>query len=137
MTSPLAPRWMPAPDEDTCKAVSRAIYRLLRPAGTEGSDNTRYLFGWRQDKDGTWWMEMDQTIPIPINVARSSETRDTLAEFVSSGRLSQDSALSIIARVQAHEGDTLTLGEITPPEWLAVMKTDEQLKSQFLYGGAA
>jgi hypothetical protein len=111
--------WMPAPDEETCQLVSSAIYRLTRPAGS--SDTTQYAFAWRSDAHGTWWMDMDPDIVLPVHAERSTETAYTLAMFVAAGQLSQASADAIVALVKTRVGQTVTLGEVIPPEWAAQM----------------
>ena len=119
-------RWMPAPDEDTCKLVSHVIYRLSRPAEAKVSDTTTYLFGWRQAANGSWWMDFDLSHSLPISAERSTETADALTMFVQAGQLSAESAANIQAIVQANVGNTITLGDVVPPEWLAQMLTDEE-----------
>jgi hypothetical protein len=111
--------WMPAPDEETCRLVSGAVYRLTRNAGS--SDTTQYAFGWRSDAHGAWWMDMDPDIVLPVHPERSTETANTLAMFVAAGQLSQASADAIVALVQTRVGQTVTLGEVIPPEWAAQM----------------
>ena len=118
-------RYMPAPDEATCQTVSAAIYRLTRPLGAHTSETTQFAFGWRQATDQTWWMEWPDDMPLPIHAERGTETLQTLAAFVAAGQLSQASADAAAALVQANVGSTVTLGQITPPEWAAVMLTGE------------
>lgn len=113
--------WMPAPDEATCQMVSHAFYRLTRPAESDDSDATQFAFGWRQDAAGTWWMEMNPDTALLVHPKRSAETAETLALFVEAGQLSTTSAAAIAALVQERVGQTVTLGEVTPPEWLAQM----------------
>ena len=114
-------RWMPSPDEATCELVSHAIYRLTRPAGTTPSDTTRYAFEWRQDAHGTWWMDMNPATVLPVHPERSTETAEALAMFVQAGSLLPQSAAAIAALVQERVGQTVTLGEVIPPEWAAQM----------------
>lgn len=119
--------YMPTDSEATCQAVSSAIYKLTRPLGS--TDGTLYAFGWRQATDGTWWMEWPNDMELPIHAERGTETLDTLATFVTADLLTQASADAVVAIVQANVDGTVTLGQVTPPEWSALMLTEEQAAS--------
>lgn len=56
-----------------------------------------------------------------IHADRSSETLAALGEYVAAELVTQASADAVAALVQERAGSTVTLGEITPTEWLAVM----------------
>jgi hypothetical protein len=121
--------WMPADSEQTAAAVSGAIYHLTRdhahgdPADT---DVTQYAFGRRQATDGSWWMQWDVDMVLPIHPERSDDLAQVLAGFVAAQQLTQESADAILALAASREGSTVTLAEVTPPEWAALMLTEEQ-----------
>lgn len=123
--------FMPADSKQTAAAVSAAIYRLTRPAGSEISDTTRYLFGWRVAGNGTVWMVWESSSPIPVHAGRGAEIEAVLAGFVASGHLSQQSADAVLATAGASVGNIISLAEITPPEWAALMLPDEQADALF------
>jgi hypothetical protein len=113
--------YMPTPSEAVAEDVSAAIYALTRDAAQAASSVTRYQFGWQQAGDGTWWMEWDESSALYVHPARGQDTATKLAQYVSQGLLTQASADAIVALVQANVGAFLTLGQVTPPEWAAVM----------------
>jgi len=115
-------KYMPAESEETCKFVSQQLYNLTRPANRDPSDVSTYLFGWQQDSNGAWWMCWDESLELPIHAARSGEMAQAIMQWVVDGRLTQQSAIAIQSTVQLNVGRSITLGQITPPEWLAVMQ---------------
>ena len=124
--------WMPAPDEATCQTVAHAIYRLTRPVGSMASDITRYAFGWRQATDGSWWMEWHNDMVLPVHSERGPELAQILAGFVAGGYLAQASADAVLALAASREGSTVTLAEVTPPEWAALMLDEQQAAGLWL-----
>jgi hypothetical protein len=111
--------YMPAPNEATCSLVSEAIWALCRP--DEYTGDTVRLFNWSQDISGNWWMHWPLDYALYIHPERGTQTADTLTGFVQAGQLSPASAQVIAELVQANVGGYLTLGQVTPPEWLAMM----------------
>lgn len=114
-------KYMPAPSEAVAEDVSAAIYALTRDAAQAASSITKYQFGWQQAGEGTWWMEWDEAAPLYVHPARGQDTINKLAQYVGQGLLTQGSADAIVALVQANVGGVLTLGQVTPPEWAAMM----------------
>jgi hypothetical protein len=121
--------YMPADSEQTAAAVSGAIYHLTRnhahgdPADT---DVTQYAFGRRQAADGSWWMQWDGDMVLPIHPEHFDDLAQILAGFVAAGQLQQASADAVMSIAADRAGSTVTLAEVTPPEWSALMLTDEQ-----------
>jgi hypothetical protein len=116
--------YMPADTEATASAVSYSVYHLSQSPAM--ADNvTEYAFPWRQALDGSWWMQWDGSLTIPVHAERSGDLAAILAGFVAAGQLLQASADAIMALAASREGQTVTLQEITPPEWAALMLTEE------------
>jgi hypothetical protein len=118
--------YMPADSNVTCSAVSYAIYHLSQSVDMAGNA-TEYAMGWKQDNNGAWWMEWDTEMVIPVHSKRANDLAQVLAGFVSSEHLSQQSADNIIALAASREGSTVTLLEVTPPEWVALMVSEENM----------
>jgi hypothetical protein len=116
-------KFMPAQSEEMCKQVSGLLYKLTRPEGAE-NDTTEYLFGWQQDKNGQWFMQWNENLVLPVHVARSNETLLAVSSYVEMGLVSPQSAQNLATIVQENQGGTVTLGQITPPEWLQVMRDE-------------
>jgi hypothetical protein len=124
--------WMPADSEATAEQVSAAVYHLTRghAHGLPGdTDVTQYAFAWRTAQDGSTWMRWDGDTVLPVHPDHGDDLADLLTGFASAGQLAQASADAIIALAaerQAEEGGTVTLSEVTPPEWQTLLLTDEQ-----------
>lgn len=115
--------YMPADSATTASAVSYAVYHLSQCPST--SENiTDYAFPWREDTNGHWWMEWPSSMILPVHPERGPELAAVLAGFVGAGHLAQASADAILALAASREGSTVTLAEVTPPEWAAVMQND-------------
>lgn len=112
--------WMPAQNEQTALAVSYAVYHLSQ--SPDMVDNTtEYAFPWREDASGAWWMEWPADMVLPVHPERQSELSDTLTAFVAAGQLAQASADAVLALAASRHGQTVTLMEVTPEEWVALM----------------
>lgn len=117
--------YMPADSDATAAAVSYAVYHLSQsPEMTENV--TQYAFGWRQAADGSWWMCWHGDMVLPVHSQRSNELAQVLAGFVAGGYLTQASADAVLALAASREGSTVTLSEVTPPEWAAMMLDETQ-----------
>ena len=127
--------YMPMPDEATAMAVSRAIQLLSVPVGETRS--TLYALGWHTTPDGRVWMEWRTEYPFPVAPGHESNLADILAGFVQAGHLSPASAEAITAlvaeRLAAADGGFahVTLEEVTPPEWLAALVSDEAFAAMY------
>lgn len=121
--------YMPMPDEQTAMAVSRAINSLSIPIGEKRG--TLYALAWQTTPDGKVWMQCAAGYPFPVAQGHESSLADILAGFVQAGHLSQASADQIMALVaqrliEANGGFAhVTLNEVTPPEWIAALVSDE------------
>ena len=127
--------YMPMPDEQTAMAVSRAIQLLSVPVGETRS--TLYALPWQATPDERVWMQWATGLPFPVAPGHESNLADILAGFVRAGRLSPASAEAIIAlvaeRLAAADGGFghVTLEEVTPPEWLAALVSDEAFAAMY------
>lgn len=117
--------YMPADSEATASAVSYAVYHLSQSPAM-AANTTQFAFGWRQAIAGTWWMEWRDDMVLPVHPERSDDLAQVLAGFVASGHLSRASADAVAALAKSKEGSTVTLAEVTPPEWAAMMLSEEQ-----------
>jgi hypothetical protein len=126
--------WMPADSEQTAEAVSYAVYHLTRPQATD-TNTTQYAFGWRTAVDGSVWMRWDGDTVLPVHADRGDDLASILAQFVTAGQLTQASADAVLALAEAREGSTVTLSEVTPPEWTALLLTDEQAEPMWSPSG--
>jgi hypothetical protein len=117
--------YMPADSSATCAAVSYAVYHLSQSPAM-AVNVTKYAFGWRQAVNGSWWMEWYSDMVLPVHPERSNELTQVLAGFVAAGHLTQTSADAVTALAASREGSAVTLAEVTPPEWAALMLTEEQ-----------
>ena len=116
---------MPSNSAATCAAVSYAIYHLSQSPAMS-ANTTEYAFGCRQAVDGSWWMEWREDMVIPVHPEHSDDLSAILAGFVAGGQLAQLSADSIMSLAAQRIGGTVTLSEVTPKEWAALMITEEQ-----------
>lgn len=116
----MSARYMPIDSEATAAAVSAAIYRVTCPESSAGTV-TKYMFGWRQAADGSWWLDWDMSLPIYVRDGSPAEIAAIVAGYVEQGRLSPVSADAILATVAANVGNTITLGDVTPPEFAALL----------------
>lgn len=123
-------KYMPSNSSATCAAVSYAIYHLSQPPGMS-ANVTEYAFGWRLAADGSWWMEWHEDMVIPVHPEHSDELAEILATFVTGAQLAQASADAVLALAAERSGGTVTLAEVTPPEWAALMLTEEQAASMW------
>lgn len=120
--------YMPMPDEATAMAVSRAINALSMPLGETRS--TLYALRWITTPDGRVWMQWATQWPFPVAQGHESNLAGILAGFVQAGQLTSTSADQIAALiaqrlVEANGGFArVTLDEVTPPEWLAMLVSD-------------
>jgi len=128
--------WMPADSAATAANVSASVYHLTRghAHGADGdTDVTQYAFAWRTAQDGSVWMWWDGDTVLPVHPDHGDDLARLLAGFVSAGRLAQASADAIIAlaaeRQAAEGGGSVTLSEVTPPEWQQLVLTDEQAEA--------
>lgn len=125
--------YMPMPDEQTAMAVSRAIQLLSVPIGETRS--TIYALGWVTTPDGRVWMEWATAHPFPVAPGHESNLADILAGFVQAGHLSPASSEAITAlleeRLAGAQGGFahVILEEVTPPEWLAALVSDESFEA--------
>ena len=117
--------YIPADSEATASAVSYAVYHLSQSPAM-ASNVTEYAFSWREAIDGSWWMCWDGDMVLPVHPERAGELAQVLAGFVAGGYLSQASADAVLDIASDREGSTVTLAEVTPPEWAALMLTEEQ-----------
>lgn len=122
---------MPIPSAMLAEQVSRALYRITRPHNADASETTQYLFGWATGSDGTVYLLWDDSIVVPVNALRGTRTVATLSAFVAAGRVTAASANAVASLVQSRAGGTVTLGEITPPEWRAQMRPDSDRATLF------
>ncbi len=118
--------YMPAGTEQTASAVSHAIYHLSQSPAMSAANTTQYAFNWRQAQDDSWWMQWDGAMVLPVHPEHSAELAQVLAGFVAAGQLAQASAAAVLAFAASREGSTVTLAEVTPPEWAAVMLTEAE-----------
>ena len=118
-------KYMPSNSAATCAAVSYAIYHLSQSPAMS-ANTTQYAFGWRQAVDGSWWMEWREDIVIPVHPEHSDDLASILAGFVDGGQLMQSSADAIMSLAAQRIGGTVIMSEVTPPEWAALMITEEQ-----------
>lgn len=123
------------PDEATAMAVSRAINALSIPVGETRS--TVYALGWITTPDGRVWMQWDTQWPFPVAQGHESNLADILAGFVQAGQLTSTSADQIAALIaqRLSEADGgfahVTLDEVTPPEWLAMVVSDADFAAMY------
>lgn len=117
--------YMPADSEATASAVSYAVYHLSQSPAMV-ANTTQFAFGWRQAANGSWWMEWNGDMVLPVHPEHGNELAQVLAGFVASGHLNQTSADAVAALAESRQGSTVTLAEVTPPEWAAMMLSEEQ-----------
>jgi hypothetical protein len=115
---------MPAGTAADAEQVSAALYKLTRPDDSYLEGTTRYLMGWRVASSGLAYLLWDLSLVLPVHPERGPDTAATVAAYVAAGKLTPASAQALSALVAERTGATVTLGEITPPEWLAVMRPD-------------
>jgi hypothetical protein len=115
---------MPAGTAADAEAVSAALYKLTRPDDSYLQGTTRYLMGWRVTSGGVAYLLWDMALVLPVHPERGPDTAATVAAYVKQGKLTPASAQALSALVAERTGATVTLGEITPPEWTALMRPD-------------
>jgi hypothetical protein len=118
-------KYMPADSEATCMAVSEAIYQLTRPAGS--SETTKYAFGWSKDKHGVWFMHFDLDVILPVHADRGDMLEQVLSFFVQAGQLSLESKQAILELAQERVGQTVTLEEVIPLEWIGFLQNEIEI----------
>jgi hypothetical protein len=121
-------KYMPSNSEATCIAVSEAIYQLTRPLGA--NDTTKYAFGWSKDKHDMWFMHFDLDMILPVHADRGDMLEQVLSFFVQANQLSEQSKQAILDLAAEREGQTVTLQEVIPVEWLGFLQDNIELEEQ-------
>lgn len=112
-------KYIPVASEAEAMSVSALIYDLTRPSGGS-TDATQYSFGWKTDINGVCYLCMDLAFELPVHPDRGTAIETAIRGLQSAGKILPASADSLLETVATNSGKTVLLGDVVPPEWLAM-----------------
>ena len=120
-------KYFPVTSEAEAQSISALIYSLTKPAGSDSFDTTKYSFGWQFDSNGVCYLCVDESFKLPIHADRDVAIETALRGLQAQGKMSQASVDNIINLAGANVGNTVTVGQVCPAEWLAIAVDSIQL----------
>lgn len=112
-------KYIPVASEAEAKSISALIYDLTRPSGAT-NDSTQYLFDWRVAANGDCYLCVGLDWTLPVHADRGPAIEAAVLGLRDAGKILPASASTLLATIAANSGKTVTLGQVIPPEWLAV-----------------
>jgi hypothetical protein len=131
-------RYIRLSDEKTCQDLSRALWRIARPAPVAEADNdvSQYLFGWHKHPTlGQWALAFDESyqyarhpdVPMMLTAPGDPYGSQALMQslFLPIAADGANSLQALLSYILAH--DVIDTGEILPLVDPALVKTKAQM----------
>jgi hypothetical protein len=108
------------------EGLSRGLYKLIDP---DGEGLYAGIIWHPQGTDAAWpVLQLRETDDIPISLGADTEPlRETLAEFVEGGGITQEELDAIVSSVQFFAGQTVFVKDFVPDSWKPHLMTKEQV----------
>lgn len=118
-------RFVPCSSLAVAETISAHLWSLSRPPDVREPDEaTAYLFDWRQDAAGTWWLAVITDYVIPVHV---EAVLDGIADILQAAGISQQEIDTLAAVVIANRGGIMTPWDYFPQAFKDASRTEEQI----------
>lgn len=131
-------RYVLLSDEQTCQHLSRALWRLCRPAPIAAGEGTQYLFGWhKHPTSNEWAMRFDEQyqyprhadVPMMLTAPGDPYGSQALMQglFLPIAADGENSLQALLAYILAN--DVIDTAQVLPLVDPALVKTQAQMEA--------
>lgn len=104
--------------------MSTQLWSLSRPPQVRGAGETMYLFHWRQDVSGVWWLEVIEDFQIYVH---PEAVLNGIADILAGAGVAQAELDALAALVVSRRGGMLTPWEYFPGVFKDAAKEESQI----------
>jgi hypothetical protein len=112
-------KYIPVDNEAFAMYISSLIYDLTRPS-IASNDVTQYSLPWDFDINNVCYIVVDLNFILPIHVDRGPAIEAAIRDLQTQGKITQQSADTMIQVAASNSGSAVTVSQIIPSEWLDI-----------------
>lgn len=119
-------RFIPCSSLAVAEAISAHLWSLSRPPDVRDPDeSTAYLFDWRQDASGVWWLVVITDYVIPVH---AEAVLDGIADILQAAGISQQEIDALAAVVIANRNGSMTPWDYFPQAFKDASRLDTEIQ---------